>query len=125
MIFVPDSKIMDGRRMIQMSDQAYEVLQARAAGRPEGWLFPSALSPCGYLTDLGKQFRMARRKAQLSEESPRCALDADSLLRSRPWCQRRKRIRSIGDQSWRCPLLAPPATKMVLPAAKTAFSPAN
>jgi hypothetical protein len=32
-IFVPDSKTVDGRRMIPMSDRAYEVLRARAAGR--------------------------------------------------------------------------------------------
>ena len=67
-IFVPDSKTVDGRRMIPMSDRAYEVLRARAAGKAEGWLFPSARSRSGHLMDLGKQFRMARRKAQLSED---------------------------------------------------------
>jgi len=67
-IFVPDSKTVDGRRMIPMSDRAYEVLRARAAGKGEGWLFPSARSHCVHLTDLGKRFRMARRKAQLSED---------------------------------------------------------
>jgi len=67
-IFVPDSKTVDGRRMIPMSDRAYEVLWARAAGKVEGWLFPSARSQTGHLMDLRKQFRMARRKAQLSED---------------------------------------------------------
>ena len=51
-----------------MSDRAYEVLRARAAGKPEGWLFPSARSRCGHLMDLGKQFRSARRKTQLPED---------------------------------------------------------
>src|SRR6266566_2804275 len=46
-IFVPDSKAVDGRRMIPMSDRAYEVLRARAAGKVEGWLFSSARSRCG------------------------------------------------------------------------------
>jgi integrase len=67
-IFVPDSTTLDGRRMIPMSDRAYEVLRARAAGKVEGWLFPSARSRCGHLMDLGKQFRIARRKAQLPED---------------------------------------------------------
>jgi len=67
-IFVPDSKTVDGRRIIPMSDRAYEVLRVRAAGKAEEWLFPSARSRCGHLTDLGKQFRIARRKAQLSED---------------------------------------------------------
>ncbi len=67
-IFVPDSKTVDGRRMIPMSDRAYEVLRARAAGKAEGWLFPSARSRCGHLMDLGKQFRIARRKARLPED---------------------------------------------------------
>ena len=51
-----------------MSDRAYEVLRIRAAGKAEGWLFPSTRSRCGHLTDLGKQFRIARKKAQLSED---------------------------------------------------------
>ena len=51
-----------------MSDRVYEVLRARAAGKAEDWLLPSARSQIGYLMDLGKQFRMARRKAQLSED---------------------------------------------------------
>ena len=67
-IFVTDSKTVEGRRMIPMSDRAYEVLRVRAAGKAEGWLFPSARSRCGHLTDVGKQFRIARRKAQLSED---------------------------------------------------------
>jgi Phage integrase family len=66
-IFVPDSKTPEGRRMIPMTDRVYELLRIRAAGKAQGWLFPSTRSECGHLTDLGKQFRLARRKAQLSE----------------------------------------------------------
>ena len=51
-----------------MSDRAYEVLRARAAGEAEGWLFPSARSRWGHLVDMGKQFRIARRKVQLPED---------------------------------------------------------
>lgn len=67
-IFVPESKTVDRRRVIPMSDRAYEVLRARAAGQSERWLFPSARSRSGHLMDLGKQFRMPRRKAQFSED---------------------------------------------------------
>ena len=67
-IFVPDSKTPEGRRMIPMSDRVYELLRSRADGKTQGWLFPSTRSESGHLTDLGKQFRLARRKAQLSEE---------------------------------------------------------
>ena len=67
-IFVPDSKTPEGRRMIPMSDRVYELLQIRAVGKTQGWLFPSTRSKSGHLMDLGKQFRLARRKAQLSEE---------------------------------------------------------
>ena len=54
--------------MIPMTDRVYELLRIRAAGKAQGWLFPSRKSECGHLTDLGKQFRLARRKAQLSED---------------------------------------------------------
>jgi len=59
-IFVPDSKTADGRRMVPMSDRVYDVLCQRGGGRSEGWLFPSKRSRSGHLTDIGKQFRTAR-----------------------------------------------------------------
>ena len=67
-IFVPESKTPEGRRMIPMSDRVYELLRIRAAGRGEAWLFPSKRSKSGHVTDVGKQFRLARRKAEMSEE---------------------------------------------------------
>jgi integrase len=67
-IFVPDSKTAEGRRMIPMSDRVCEVLRARAGGESEGWLFPSKRSNCGHLTDVGRSFRKARAKAGLPED---------------------------------------------------------
>ncbi len=67
-IFVPDSKTADGRRMIPMSDRVYELLRVRAEGKGEGWLFPSNRSKCGHLTDLAKQFRATRAKAGLAKD---------------------------------------------------------
>jgi integrase len=67
-IFVPDSKTADGRRMIPMSDRVCEVLRIRAEGKSEGWLFPSTRSKCGHLTDVSKQFRIARAKAGLPDD---------------------------------------------------------
>jgi len=67
-IFVPDSKTADGRRMIPMSDRVCEVLRTRAGKRSKGWLFPSQRSKCGHLTDVGRHFREARAKACLPEE---------------------------------------------------------
>jgi integrase len=61
-IFVPDSKTADGRRMIPMSDRVLEALRVRAEGKREGWLFPSNRSKCGHVTDVGRQFRTARAK---------------------------------------------------------------
>jgi integrase len=43
-IFVPDSKTPDGRRMIPMSERVWELLRARVDERREGWLFPSKRS---------------------------------------------------------------------------------
>ena len=68
MIYVPDSKTPEGRRMVPMSDRVYELLRTRTAGKVQGWLFPSTRSECGHLTDLGKQFRLARRRAELPED---------------------------------------------------------
>jgi integrase len=67
-IFVPDSKTADGRRMIPMSDRVCEVLRIRAGGRREGWLFPSNRSKCGHLTEVAKQFCTARAKAGLPDD---------------------------------------------------------
>ena len=71
-IFVPDSKTADGRRIVPMSDRVCEVLRTRAGGRSEGWLFPSKRSKGGHLTDMGRPFRAARAKAGLPEDLVLC-----------------------------------------------------
>jgi integrase len=40
-IFVPDSKIPEGRRLVPMSRRVLERLRARCGTRAEGWVFPS------------------------------------------------------------------------------------
>jgi integrase len=47
LIFVPDSKTPEGRRVIPMSDRVYALLRIRVAGREQGWLFPSKRAECG------------------------------------------------------------------------------
>ncbi len=68
-IFIPDSKTRNGRRMIAMSDRVMEILKARCAGRTEGWVFPSKRKgkhiSCGLV---GKQWVAARKKAGLPED---------------------------------------------------------
>jgi integrase len=66
-IFVPDSKTPNGRRLVPMTDRVLDLLLVRCGERREGWLFPSKRSKSGHLTTLAKQFREARKKAGLSE----------------------------------------------------------
>jgi integrase len=66
-IFVPDSKTPDGRRMVPMSDRVISLLRARCGARREGWVFPSKRSRSGHLTTVARRFREARTKAGLPE----------------------------------------------------------
>jgi len=66
-IFVPDSKTPNGRRLVPMTDRVLDLLLVRCGERREGWLFPSKHSKSGHLTTLAKRFREARKKAGLSE----------------------------------------------------------
>ncbi len=66
-IFVPDSKTPNGRRLVPMTDRVLDFLLVRCGERREGWLFPSKRSKSGHLTTLAKRFREARKKAGLSE----------------------------------------------------------
>jgi integrase len=66
-IFVPDSKTPNGRRLVPMTDRVLDLLLVRCGERREGWLFPSKRSKSGHLTTLAKRFREARKKADLSE----------------------------------------------------------
>jgi len=40
-IFVPDSKTAEGRRLVPMSGRVCEILRIRCDARQEGWVFPS------------------------------------------------------------------------------------
>lgn len=66
-IFVPDSKTPEGRRMIPMSNRLFHLLSARCKDRREGWVFLSKRSASGHVTTIGKQFREARMKAGLPQ----------------------------------------------------------
>jgi len=67
-IFVPDSKTQEGRRMVPMSDRVLSVLKARCGSRREGWVFPSKRSRSGHLTTVARLFREARAAAGLPED---------------------------------------------------------
>jgi len=43
-IFVPDSKTPEGRRLVPMSGRVFEILRDRCAARQQGWVFPSKRS---------------------------------------------------------------------------------
>jgi integrase len=58
-IFVPDSKTPNGRRLVPMTDRVVDLLLVRCGARREGWVFPSKRSKSGHLTTLAKRFREA------------------------------------------------------------------
>ena len=62
-IFVPDSKTAEGRRLVPMSTRALETLHARCGARQVGWVFPSKRSASGHLRSICNLFRKARNKA--------------------------------------------------------------
>jgi integrase len=66
-IFVPDSKTPNGRRLVPMSDRVEIVLRRHCGDRREGWVFLAKRSSSGHLTTIAKRFREARRKAGLPE----------------------------------------------------------
>ena len=67
-IFVPDSKTAEGRRLVPMSGRVFEILQNRCVARQEGWIFPSKRSASGHLRSICNLFRKARNKAGLPKE---------------------------------------------------------
>jgi integrase len=66
-IFVPDSKTFDGRRLVPMSDRVERILRRRCGDKREGWVFGSNRSRSGHINTIGKRFREARCKAGLPE----------------------------------------------------------
>ena len=67
-IFVPDSKTPEGRRLVPMSRRVFELLHARCGMRTEGWVFPSKRAASGHLCSIDRLFREARQQAGLSKE---------------------------------------------------------
>jgi integrase len=67
-IFVPDSKTPEGRRLVPMSRRAFELLRARCGARTAGWVFPSKRSAAGHLCSIDRLFREARQRAALPKE---------------------------------------------------------
>ncbi|HEV2396286.1 MAG TPA: tyrosine-type recombinase/integrase [Candidatus Sulfotelmatobacter sp.] len=72
-IFVPDSKTPEGRRLVPMSARVFEILRNRCDARQEGWVFPSKRSASGHLRSICNLFRKARNKAGLPKELVLCA----------------------------------------------------
>jgi integrase len=67
-IFVPDSKTAEGRRLVPMSRRVSDLLRARCGTRSEGWVFPSNRAASGHLRSIDRLFREARRQAGLPKE---------------------------------------------------------
>jgi integrase len=68
LIFVPDSKTPEGRRLVPMSRRALKILEDRCANRREGWVSPSARSVSGHISSIDRLFRQARAKAGLPRD---------------------------------------------------------
>jgi integrase len=68
-IFVPDSKTPEGRRLVPMSRRVFELLRARCGTRTEGWVFPSKRATSGHLCSVDRLFRKARRQSRASERT--------------------------------------------------------
>lgn len=67
-IFVPDSKTPEGRRLVPMSQRVFEILARRCGRRNDGWVFPSERSRSGHLQSVCNLFRQARTEAGLPKE---------------------------------------------------------
>jgi integrase len=67
-IFVPDSKTPEGRRLVPMSARVFEILKCRCAARQDGWVFLSRRSASGHLRSICNLFRKARNEAGLPKE---------------------------------------------------------
>jgi len=68
LIFVPDSKTPEGRRLVPMSRRVFEILVRRCGTRNDGWVFPSRHSESGHLRSICNLFRKARNEAGLPKE---------------------------------------------------------
>lgn len=64
----PHGKTDQARRFVPLSNRLLDVLKRRAAGRTEGWVFPSKRAAEGHLATVTKQFQQARKDAGLPAE---------------------------------------------------------
>jgi len=67
-IFVPDSKTPEGRRLVPMSQRVSHILNERCGTRRDDWVFPSRRSASGHLRSICRLFREARTEAGLPKE---------------------------------------------------------
>ncbi len=67
-VFVPDSKTPEGRRLVPMSRRVFQLLHARCSAYTEGWVFPSSRAASGHLRSIDRLFREARRQGGLPNE---------------------------------------------------------
>jgi site-specific recombinase XerD len=68
LIFVPDSKTPEGRRLVPMSQRVSEILARRCGTKNDGWFFSSTRSAPGHLRSICNLFRKARNEAGLPKE---------------------------------------------------------
>ena len=68
LIFIPDSKTPEGRRLVPMSRRTFEILRERCGVKQEGWVFPSVRSASGHISAIDRLFRQARTKAGLPRD---------------------------------------------------------
>jgi len=64
-VYVPDSKTINGVREVTLSDRAVGILRQRCRDRRKGWVFPSKRARSAHLTTMALKFRQAREKAGL------------------------------------------------------------
>jgi integrase len=69
LIFVPDSKTVEGRRLVPMSGRVLEILRVRCDARQEGWVFPSKRSGAGHLRSICNLFRTSAQQGGSSERT--------------------------------------------------------
>ena len=65
LIFVPDSKTPEGRRLVPMSRRVVEIFRERCGERREGWVLLPTRAASGHIRSIDRLFRQARMKAGL------------------------------------------------------------
>jgi integrase len=68
-IFVPDSKTPEGRRLVPMSSRVFEVLHGRCGTKTEGWVFPSKRAASGHLCSIDRRVSRGPPTGRPSEQT--------------------------------------------------------